>query len=90
MPKDVKDERGSLFTSTMIAKGTTVLQTTNIFIDRINRSIREFDDLADNLLAKHKKKFASRCDAEQDLLDFLDASRYIQCCILGRMAPPKH
>lgn len=69
IPKDVKDECGSLFTSTMIVKGTTVSETTTEFIDRIVESIETYDDLADNLVLKHKGE-------KQTLLNFLDAIRF--------------
>ena len=73
IPKDVKDECGSLFTSTMIVKGTTVSETTTEFVDRIVESIEKYDDLADELVLKHSNTIANR--EKQALLEFIDAIR---------------
>ncbi len=73
IPKDVKDECGSLFTSTMIVKGTTVSETTNEFIDRIAESIQTYDILAKELLLKHQGLVNGE---KQALLNFLDAIRF--------------
>ena len=65
IPKDVKDECGSLFTSTMIVKGTTVSETTTEFIDWIHESIQKYDDLANKLVLKHgetgRPSLAAKC-----------------------------
>ena len=74
IPKDVKDECGSLFTSTMIVKGTTVSETTTEFVNRIVESIEKYDDLAANLVLKHSDTLVS--GEKQALLDFLDAIRF--------------
>lgn len=74
IPKDVKDECGSLFTSTMIVKGTTVSETTTEFVNRILESIEKYDALADSLVLKHRDTIVN--GEKQDLLDFIDAIRF--------------
>ena len=74
IPKDVKDECGSLFTSTMIVKGTTVSETTTEFIDQIVESIQKYDDLADKVVLKHGETMVN--GEKKALLDFLDAIRF--------------
>lgn len=76
IPKDIQDECGSLFTSTMIVKGTTVSQTTTDFIDRIVESIQKYDYLAYKLVHKHYGETTVDNGEKQVLLDFLDAIRF--------------
>jgi len=74
IPKDIKDECGSLFTSTMIVKDKTVSETTTEFIDRIDESIQKYDYLANKLVLKHGETIVN--GEMQALLNFLDAIRF--------------
>lgn len=51
IPKDIVDECGSLFTSTMLVQRTSVEETIDHFLGRLSNSIKEFDRIEDMLRA---------------------------------------
>lgn len=71
IPKDVKDECGSLFTSTMISNQFSFHETLEHFIDKFQTAVAEFDSVANQLMAKEMSK-----EERNELESFLNEIRY--------------
>ena len=74
IPKDISDECGSLFTSTMILHGTSVDDTIEMFIEMANNCTREYDMVSDSIL----RKYGAGSQAEE-VARFINDLRYSTC-----------